>query len=279
MMKDPSKAGAVNWLYAAPALLVMAVVSVLPIGETFRLAGEYHRLSVDTRFWPVMRTTLSFTAVTVGLELVLGLVMALVLWTPFKGRGLVRAAVLIPWALPTAVMAMAWRWIFNADYGVMGDLMFRLGLAATPQVPWLADATSAFWAIVLADVWKTTPFMAVLLMSGLAAIPAELYEAAAIDGAGPIRRFFTVTLPLLRPTIAVAVIFRAIQAFGIFDLIYVLTGGGPGGRTQTLSVYVYDVVFRYQELAYGCALTVAMAGVLVLMAAALLFVTKERTAR
>jgi multiple sugar transport system permease protein len=278
-MKDCTKAGAVNWLYAAPALLVMAVVSLLPIGETFRLAGEYHRLSVDTRSWPVMRTTLSFTAVTVGLELALGLVMALVLWTPFKGRGLVRAAVLIPWALPTAVMAMAWRWIFNADYGVMGDLMFRLGLSATPQVPWLADATSAFWAIVVADVWKTTPFMAVLLMSGLAAIPAELYEAAAIDGAGPVRRFFTVTLPLLRPTIAVAVIFRSIQAFGIFDLIYVLTGGGPGGRTQTMSVYVYDVVFRYQELAYGCALTVAMAGVLVLMAAALLFVTKERTAR
>lgn len=279
MMRDHNKAGAVDWLYAAPALLVMAVVSLLPIGETFRLAGEYHRLAVDTRFWPVMRTTLAFTAVTVALELALGLVMALVLWTPFKGRGLVRAAVLIPWALPTAVMAMAWRWIFNADYGVMGDLLFRLGLAASPQVPWLADASSAFWAIVLADVWKTTPFMAVLLMSGLAAIPAELYEAAAIDGAGPVRRFFAVTLPLLRPTIAVAVIFRSIQAFGIFDLIYVLTGGGPGGRTQTLAVYVYDVVFRYQELAYGCALTVAMAGVLVLMAAALLFVTKGREAR
>jgi multiple sugar transport system permease protein len=275
-MRDHSKAGAVDWLYVAPALLVMGVVSLLPIFETFRLAGEYHRLAVDTRFLPVMRTTLSFTFVTVGLELLLGLVMALVLWTPFQGRGLVRAAVLIPWALPTAVMAMAWRWIFNADYGVMGDLLYRLGLVASPQTAFLADARSAFWAIVLADVWKTAPFMAILLMSGLAAIPDELYEAAAIDGAGPVRRFFTVTLPLLRPTIAVAVIFRCIQAFGIFDLIYVLTGGGPGGRTQTLSVYVYDVVFRYQELAYGCALTVAMAGVLVLMASVLLVVTKER---
>lgn len=278
-MKDCAKAGAVNWLYAAPAMLVMGVVSLLPIGETFRLAGEYHRLAVDTRFLPVMRTTLTFTAVTVGLELLLGLVMALVLWTPFAGRGFVRAAVLIPWALPTAVMAMAWRWVFNADYGVLGDLLFRLGLTATPQVSWLADASSAFWAIVLADVWKTTPFMAILLMSGLASIPDELYEAAAIDGAGPARRFFMVTLPLLKPTIAVAVIFRAIAAFGMFDLVYVLTGGGPGGRTQTLSVYVYDVVFRYQELAYGCALTVAMAAVLVIMAAGLLFAMKGKEAR
>ncbi|MDX6770002.1 MAG: sugar ABC transporter permease [Elusimicrobiota bacterium] len=278
-MRDSSKAGAVDWLYVAPALLVMGVVSLLPIFETFRLAGEYHRLAVDTRFWPVMRTTLSLTVVTVALELLLGLVMALVLWSPFAGRGLVRAAVLIPWALPTAVMAMAWRWIFNADYGVMGDLLFRAGLTASPQVAWLADASSAYWAIVLADVWKTTPFMAVLLMSGLAAIPGELYEAAAIDGAGPVRRFFMVTLPLLRPTIAVAVVFRAISAFGLFDLVYVLTGGGPGGRTQTLSVYIYDVVFRYQELAYGCALTVAMAGVLVLLAAALLSLTRREEPR
>jgi multiple sugar transport system permease protein len=116
-------------------------------------------------------------------------------------------------------------------------------------------------------------------MSGLAAIPDELYEAAAIDGAGPVRRFFTVTLPLLRPTILVAVIFRGIQTFGLFDLVYVLTGGGPGGRTQTIAVYVYDVVFRYQELAYGCALTVAMAGCLVLMTSLLLAVARERRTR
>jgi multiple sugar transport system permease protein len=274
-MRRPGRAGAVDWLYAVPALLVMAVVGFFPVVETLRLSGEYHRLAVDTRFWPVMRTTAVMTAVTVSLELLLGLVMALVLWTPFPGRGLARAAVLLPWALPTAVMAMAWRWIFNADYGVAGDLLFRAGLADSPHAPWLADAASAFWIIVLADVWKTAPFMAVLLMSGLAAIPDELYEAAAIDGAGPVRRFFVVTLPLLRPTIALAVVFRSIQAFGLFDLVYVLTGGGPGGRTQTLAVYIYDVVFRYQELAYGCALTVVMAGVLALMAGCLLLVTRE----
>lgn len=270
MTRDHSRAGAVNWLYAAPALLVMAVVGVLPIGYTFRLAGEYHRLATDTRFWPVMRTTLSLTAVCVALELALGLAMALVLWSPFRGRGLARAAALIPWALPTAVMAMAWRWIFNADSGVLGDLLFRLGVVSSPRIPWLADPAAAYWAVVLADVWKTTPFMAVLMMSGLAAIPDELYEAAAVDGAGPVRRFFVVTLPLLRPTLATAAVFRAIQTFGLFDLVYVLTGGGPGGRTQTIAVYAYDVVFRYQELAYGCALVVAMALVLALLASLLL---------
>lgn len=277
-MRETGKQAAVNWLYAAPALALMAVVNLLPIFETFRLAGEFGRLDSDARLWPVMRTTLSFTVVTVALELVAGLAMALVLWTPFRGRGLARASVLIPWALPTAVMAMAWRWIFNADYGVMGDLFWRLGLSDTAKIPWLADATHAYWACVLADVWKTAPFMAVLLMSGLAGIPDELYEAAAIDGAGPVRRFFLVTLPLLKPTIAVAVVFRAISAFGIFDLIYVLTGGGPGGRTQTIAVYVYDTVFRYQELAYGCALTLVMAACLVVMAGILLFVTRTKEA-
>lgn len=261
---------AIGWLYAAPALALMGLVNLLPIGETFRLAGEFGRLGTDVRVWPVLRTTLAFTAATVSLELLLGLAVALTLWRPFPGRGLARAAVLIPWALPTAVMAMAWRWIFNADSGVLGDLLFRLGLAASPNIPWLADASWSFWACVLADVWKTTPFMALLLMSGLAGVPEELHEAAAIDGAGPARRFFLVTLPLLRPTIAVAVIFRAIQSFGIFDLIYVLTGGGPGGRTQTIALYVYDTVFRYQELAYGCALTLVMTACLVLMAAGML---------
>ena len=269
----------VNWLYALPALALMALVNLLPIGETFRLAGEFGRLTTDVRVWPVLRTTLAFTVATVSLELLLGLAVALVLWRPFPGRGGVRACVLIPWALPTAVMTMAWRWIYNADYGVLGDILYRLGLSASPQIPWLADPTSAFWACVLADVWKTTPFMAILLMSGLASVPAELHEAAAIDGAGPVRRFFLVTLPLLKPTIAVAVIFRSIHAFGIFDLIYVLTGGGPGGRTQTMALYVYDTVFRYQELAYGCALTLVMTACLVLLAALLLLVGRAPESR
>ena len=274
-MRETKGDAALRWMYAAPALVLMALVNLLPVAETFRLATDYGRLSSDARLWQSLRTTLSFTAATVFFELALGLAFALLLVKPFRGRGFVRAAVLIPWALPTCVMAMAWRWIFNADAGVLGDMLFRVGLSSTPKIPWLADASHAFWACVLADVWKTTPFMALLLMSGLASVPDELYEAASIDGAGPVRRFFLITLPMLKNTIVVAVIFRAIQAFGIFDLIWVLTGGGPGGRTQTIALYVYDTVFRYQEVGYGCALTIVMAACLVAGALALLAVTRR----
>ena len=173
-------------------------------------------------------------------------------------------------------MAMAWRWILNSQYGVLGYILFNFGLSDTPNIPWLASPGYAMMGAVLADVWKTTPFMAILLMSGLAAIPKDLYEAASIDGAGPVRQFFMITLPLLTPTIALSVFFRAIHAFGIFDLIYVLTGGGPGGRTQTIALYVYDTVFRYQELGYGCALTLVMAGCLMAFAAAVLYPSRSK---
>ena len=256
------------WLFAVPALALMTLSSIVPIAQTFALAHGYKRVLADTQLWAVLRNTCVFAAWSVSLELVLGLAVALLLMCPFRGRGLVRAAVLIPWALPAAVMAMAWRWIFNADYGVFSDVLYRLHLSSQPQVAWLAQPGMALFACILADVWKTTPFMAILLMSGLASIPDELYEAASIDGAGPARRFFTITLPLLKPTIALAVLFRAIQAFGVFDLIYVMTGGGPGGRTRMIALYIYDTVFRYQELGYGCTLSLVMAASLLLISGA-----------
>jgi multiple sugar transport system permease protein len=199
-----------GWLYAAPALALISLVGIAPIVQTLRLAGDFERLPADRRLWESLKTTLAFTGASVSLELVLGLALALLLSRPFKGRGIARAAMLVPWALPTAVMAMSWRWIFNADYGVLGDMLFRLGLSSTPKIPWLADPSRAFWACVLADVWKTTPFMAILILSGMANIPSELYEAAEIDGAGPIKRFVLVTLPLLKPTLALAAAFRAV---------------------------------------------------------------------
>ena len=268
---------AVQWLYAAPALVLMALVNVVPILQCVYFADKAHALAGDTRLWFALKHTLAFTAIAVTIELALGLAIALLLFRPFPGRGLVRACVLIPWALPTAIMAMAWKWIFNDTYGVLGDLLYRVGMAASPEIAWLADPVKAMGACVLADVWKTTPFMAILLMSGLAGIPEELYEAAAIDGAGPVRRFFLITLPLLKPTIALAVLFRAIQTFAIFDLIWVLTGGGPGGSTQMIALYVYDTVFRYLDLGYGSTLTLFMAGCLLLISGAiyLLFHTRE----
>lgn len=266
-MKPDARQAAINWSFAAPALALMALVSLLPIGQTFLLARDFSRIPGDTVLREALKNTFLFTFVTVTLELVLGLAMALVLIRPFRGRGLVRAAVLVPWALPTAIMAMAWQWIFNADFGVLGDLLFRFGLSSTPRIPWLASPGLALAACVFADVWKTTPFMALLLMSGLANIPDDIYEAAAIDGAGPIKRFTFITLPLLRPTIALACVFRAIQSFGVFDLIYVLTGGGPGGKTRMIALYVYDNAFRYMGgEPYAYALTLVMAACMVLMA-------------
>ncbi len=277
-MRDEGFQVWINWSFALPALILMGIVNVIPIGQAFYFADGFSALPVDGRLLSSLWNTVFFTVCTVFIELILGLAMAMVLLKPIPGRGWVRAAVLIPWALPTAIMAMAWQWIFNAEYGVMGDLLYRFGLVSSPQIAWLAKAGPAMAACVLADVWKTTPFMALLLMSGLATIPDDLYEAAEIDGAGVFRQFFLITLPLLKPTIALAVIFRAIQSFGVFDLVWVLTGGGPGGKTQMIALYVYDTVYRYLDLGYGCTLTLVMAGCLALMSALVLLVTGKEDA-
>ncbi len=264
----------INWTYVLPALLMMGLVNLLPVGSALWQASDFSRIPEDTRLWNSLRNTGVFTLATVSLELILGLAMAMILIKPFKGRGWVRAAVLIPWALPTAIMAMAWQWIYNSEYGVLGDLLFKSGLVSSPHIPWLASPGLAMAACILADVWKTTPFMALLLMSGLANIPKDLYEASSIDGAGPVKQFFIITLPLLKPTIALAVIFRAIQAFGIFDLIWVLTEGGPGGKTEMIALYVYRTAIRYHDIGYGCTLTLVMAGCLVLMSSLVFLVTR-----
>ena len=264
-MKQGARQAAINWSFAAPALILMALVSLIPIGQTVVGASDFAQIPSDSLLRATLKNTFFFTFATVSIELVLGLGMAMVLVRPFPGRGWVRAAMLIPWALPTAIMAMSWQWIFNADYGVLGDLLFRLGLSQTPRIPWLASSGLAMAACILADVWKTTPFMALLLMSGLSAIPKDIYEAASIDGAGPVKRFFMITLPLLRPTIALACVFRAIQSFGVFDLIWVLTGGGPGNKTKMVALYVYDHAFRYFNTGYAYALTLVMAGCMVLI--------------
>lgn len=265
-MKHGKYDAAINWSFAVPALVLMAFVSLIPIGQTFLNAGDFGRIGSDSILHLSLKNTFFFTFATVLIELVLGLAMALVLVRPFPGRGLVRAAVLIPWVLPTAIMAMAWQWIFNADYGVLADILYKVGLVSSPQIAWLASPGLAMGACILADVWKTTPFMALLLMSGLAGIPKEIYEAASIDGAGPVKQFFIITLPLLRPTIALACIFRAIQSFGVFDLIWVLTGGGPGNQTKMIALYVYDNAFRYYNgESYAYALTLVMALCMVLI--------------
>jgi len=181
--------------------------------------------------------------------------MALILDLPFRGRGMVRTIAILPWALPTALIALGWSWIFNDQFGVVNDLLVRLGLIQT-AINWLGEPTLAMVAVIVADVWKTTSFVAVLLLAGLQAIPQDLYEAHAIDGASPWQNFYHITLPLLTPQILIAALFRLAQSFGIFDLVQVMTGGGPAGATETVSLYIYTTVMRYLDFGYGAALVV-----------------------
>ncbi|MBW4467610.1 MAG: sugar ABC transporter permease [Pegethrix bostrychoides GSE-TBD4-15B] len=278
MLKSPGKLNLqqqeqrTGWLLLAPALLLLLLVYVYPILRSFWLSfysqnlgtelkplfaglDNYQRMAIDGRFWESLANTSFFTLVSVTLELGLGLGMALVLNQAFRGRGVVRTVALLPWALPTALIATTWTWIFNDQFGVWNDLLQRLGLIQT-GVNWLGDPGWAIWTVIAADVWKTTPFIAILLLAGLQSISADFYEAHALDGASPIQSFFQITLPLLLPQIVIAALFRFAQAFGIFDLVQVMTGGGPGGATETVSIYIYATIMRYLDFGYGAALVV-----------------------
>lgn len=261
-----------GWLLLLPALILLALVFAYPILRAFWLSlftqnlgtqlklvfsglDNYGRMVGDGRFWQSLWNTSIFTFVSVFLELILGMGVALVLNQPFRGRGIVRTISLLPWALPTALMGLAWAWIFNDQYGIVNDILLRLGILQT-GVSWLGDPTLAMMAVVIADVWKTTPFIALLLLAGLQSISADLYEAHAIDGASAWQSFWQITVPLLLPQIVIALLFRFAQAFGIFDLVQVMTGGGPAGATEMVSIYIYGTVMRYLDFGYGAALVV-----------------------
>jgi multiple sugar transport system permease protein len=220
----------------------------------------------DGRFWQSLFNTSSFTVISVVIELLLGLVIALVLNKSFFGRGIVRTIAIIPWALPTAIMGLAWAWIFNDQYGIVNDILQRLGLIDT-GISWLGTPTLAMAALIVADVWKTTPFISIILLARLQSISQDLYEAHAIDGASPWQSFQQITLPLLMPQILIALLFRFAQSFGIFDLVQVMTGGGPAGSTETVSIYIYSTVMRYLDFGYGAALVVVTFLLLVLAVA------------
>jgi multiple sugar transport system permease protein len=283
------------WILLTPALLLLLFVFAYPILRAFWLSvftrnlgtelqpvfsglENYVRMAGDGRFWQSLSATAVFTTASVLSELLLGLLIALVLNQAFIGRGIVRTTAILPWALPTALIGLAWAWIFNDQFGVVNDILRRLGLITT-GINWLGDPTLAMGAAIFADVWKTTPFISILLLAGLQSISADLYEAYSVDGANPWQSFRNITLPLLLPQILIAVLFRFAQAFGIFDLIAVMTGGGPGGATEVVSLYIYSTVMRYLDFGYGAALVVVTFLILIAAVAIASFLLNKSRAK
>ena len=212
--------------------------------------GVWVGLLTDPEWWQAVWNTVWFTFVSVSIETVLGLVVALVLHRAFPGRGLVRAIVLVPWAIPTVISARMWNWMLHDQFGVVNDALLRLGLISVP-IAWTANAETALWAVVIVDVWKTTPFMALLILASLQMLPSDIYEAARVDGIHPVRVFFRVTLPLIRPGLLVAIIFRSLDSLRVFDLIYVLTANSSD--TRSMSVYARQQLVDFQEVGLGSA--------------------------
>jgi multiple sugar transport system permease protein len=269
--------------FVLPALVLLSLVTVYPALSVFYLSlhrklpifdlskfvgiDNYLFLVKDDRFWNAFGNTVYFTALSVTLELLLGLGIAVLLNRRFKGKGLVRAVVLIPWAIPTVVSAKMWEWIYNTDFGILN---FLLGV----KVNWLGSPLWAMNAAVFMDAWKTTPFVVILLTAGLQVIPRDLYQAAAVDGAGGCAVFRRITLPLLMPVVLVVLIFRTLDAFRVFDAVYVLTGGGPANTTETLSIYAYKVLFQTLQFGYGSTLSIVV--FLCVGALSLLYIKKLR---
>jgi trehalose/maltose transport system permease protein len=210
----------------------------------------YGGLLSDSVWWNAVWNTVRFAIVSVVLETVLGMVVALVLNADFKGRGIVRAAILVPWAIPTIVSARMWSWMFHDQFGIINDLLKKLHIIDT-GIAWTASADTAMTAVLIVDVWKTTPFMALLILAGLQMIPQDIYEAAKVDGVHPIKTFFKVTLPLVKPALMVAVIFRTLDAMRIFDLIYILTPNSSS--TKTISVLSRENLIDFDKFALGSA--------------------------
>jgi multiple sugar transport system permease protein len=209
----------------------------------------------DGRMWKAISNTTVFTVISVFAELVIGLAIAILINKAFFGRGLVRATILIPWAIPTAVSAFMWKYLYDGQNGIVAKAFESIGLFDR-MTDLLTSSNGAMFSVIFADVWKTTPYMALLLLAGLQTIPSSLYEAAAIDGASKWKQFLKITLPLLKSSILVALLFRTLDAFRVFDLIYVLTGGGPANSTETISILAYKVMFAQTNFGEGSALSV-----------------------
>ena len=284
------------WLFLAPMLLVLALVAAWPLARTLYFSltdaelsrfGEYsfvgfanflasergvtYGILADPLWWKAVGNTLLFALVSVSFETVLGVIIALVLNAQFPGRALMRAAVLIPWAIPTVVSAKMWAWMLHDQFGIVNDALLRLGVIAAP-VAWLASSDLALWSVVAVDVWKTTPFVALMVLAALQMLPRDCYEAARVDGIHPIRVFFHVPLPLIKPALIVAVIFRLLDAMRVFDIVYIMTGNAEA--TMTMSVYARQQFVDFQDVGFGSAASTLLFAAIALLTVIYLMATR-----
>ena len=288
------------WLFLAPMVLLMLVVAVWPLARSIWFSftdinindisafqfvglenymgdyGLFFNPNEEGGFWAgdwgiSIRNTFSFALVSVILETLTGLGVALLLNQEFKGRGLVRTAVLVPWAIPTIVSAKMWGWMLNDQFGVINTYLMGLGIISQ-KIAWTAEPTYALWTVVLVDVWKTTPFMALLILAALQTVPKDCYEAARVDGVHPLRVFWKITLPLIRQPLLVAVVFRLLDSLRVFDLIYVLTANGS--TTISMSGFVRREMVEYGNMGYGSAASTSL--FLIILLTAIIFLKLAR---
>ncbi|MGA4495689.1 carbohydrate ABC transporter permease [Vreelandella venusta] len=286
------------WLFLAPMLIALTLVAGWPLMRTFFLSftdaslsdlgaanligfenylvydnGRWFGVLADPVWWQSVWNTVYFSVVSVSLEVIFGVIVALILNAEFKGRTIVRAAVLIPWAIPTIVSAQMWAWMLNDQFGIINHLLMTVGIIDNP-IAWTASATYSMWAVIMVDVWKTIPFVALLVLAALQMLPKDCYEAAEVDGIHPLRVFFKVTLPLITPALMVAVIFRLLDALRVFDVIYVLTSNSTS--TMSMSVYARQQLVEFQDVGYGSAASTLLFLIIALATVAYLYLGRNK---
>lgn len=246
--------------------LVMEDMQKCYVRSNFIGLKGYYSALLDVRVQDALKHTVVFTVISVAIELVLGLGLAIIMNKAMRGQGLVRAISLIPWAIPTTVAALIWSYLYDGSNGIIAHILQQLHIVADSR-NLLLTGSGAMASAIVADVWKTTPYMALLILAGFQTIPGAVYESAKVDGSGTFNTFFKITLPLLKPSILVALLMRTLDAFRVFDLIYVLTGGGPGGSTETMSIYAYKAMFQQTNFGYGSVVVMIMVVCVALIAA------------
>lgn len=273
----------IGYLFLIPTIAVFVILIAYPVFSTIRMSFYSYRVQTiregmkwiglknylamlkDPKVLETLLFTLKFTIVSVALETTLGMICALIMNRHFKGQAFVRAMILIPWCIPTIVSGLMWSYMYAESFGIINFALLKLGIVREP-VRWITDTKCAFWAVIIADVWKTVPYMSLLLLSGLKTVSKDYVEAAAIDGAGGVRTLFQIVLPNMKSVVLVSVMFRTIASFRIYDLIKVLTNGGPQGTTKSLTMYAMEQYFTNGNMGYGAALATLTFGVSILIA-------------